>query len=104
MTRLIFVLLVIALAINSTPVVINNSNVIVCEICKMAVKLIIPEADKDLDQLEKEFIQGCMTLIGWLPYAEKECKALAKIEINAIKTLLENGSAPEEICTTLHAC
>ncbi|EPB66099.1 surfactant protein B [Ancylostoma ceylanicum] len=104
MTRLTLILIAIVLAVTSTPVVINNSNIIVCDICKMAVKLIAPAADKDLDQLEKEFIQGCMTLIGWLPYAEKDCKALAKIEIGAIKTLLENGSAPEEICTVLHAC
>lgn len=53
MSRLIFALVVLVVAANCTPVIINNSNIILCDICKMAVKIISPEADKTLDEVEQ---------------------------------------------------
>ncbi|CAD6193124.1 unnamed protein product [Caenorhabditis auriculariae] len=85
-------------------VVVSHDSFLECEMCKMAVQVVVPMLGGDVEDIKSAVDAECKKEFKSVPFGTQECKKFIDEKLDPIIHELENGTAPKDVCTKLSMC
>ncbi|CAI5454181.1 unnamed protein product [Caenorhabditis angaria] len=92
------------IAILAILAVFTSAEFFECEMCEMAVKIVVPMLGQDTKDIEQAVDAECKKEFHAIPFATQKCKKFVDSKLQPIINELENGTAPKDVCTKLTMC